>query len=92
MCWGSNRQSALGRPFDMMTEFVATPVTPTGVASVEQVAVGGRHTCVRLASSIGRWGWNMFGQLGLAPGPDRITAVSVAGLSGTPTDLAMNFM
>lgn len=67
-CWGSNEYGQLG--VGTQVPFLMTAVTPVDLGlsfgTVEEVAVGGWHTCAR--NSMGQvkcWGQNEYGQLGL---------------------------
>lgn len=87
-CWGWNGYGQLGRAYSDTSDLSATPVMPMGLAGVQQVSAGGRHTCVRTPTSVACWGWNMFGQLGNGSGPDSYTPVIVGGLGESSADLA----
>ncbi len=56
---------------------------------VVQVAVGLNHSCALKSDySVSCWGRNFTGQLGDGTQTDRLTAVTVTGLSGTATQIA----
>ena len=88
-CWGWSRYEQLGVVYDGTAELIPTAVSPLGLSGVVQASAGGRHTCIRNATSIACWGWNMFGQLGNGgSGPDTHTPVVVGGLPDPPSDIS----
>lgn len=87
-CWGHDYQGALGAD-------VQGDAPPTRIAfsqPVEEIAIGGAHTCVRAkAGGVWCWGWNEYGQLGSAAGGSTWRAQQVAigtttaSVAATPT-------
>lgn len=74
-CWGANNASQCGIPSGTSTDIVtATQVTTdgtTGVADVEEVALGSAHTCFRKGDkSVWCLGMNHRGQLGIGTQTD----------------------
>lgn len=51
-------------------------------ASIQNIAVGGRHSCVQISGTVKCWGWNNSGQLGDGTSTDSLAPVAVAGLAG----------
>jgi alpha-tubulin suppressor-like RCC1 family protein len=78
-CWGGNSEGELG---DGTKKDRPTPVSVRGLsAGVEQLVVGGLHSCALLDSGgVKCWGYNSFGQLGDGTRADRLTPVAVRGL------------
>jgi alpha-tubulin suppressor-like RCC1 family protein len=84
-CWGSNANGQLG---DGTT--TSNPTAVTAVASgATAVSVGYSHTCAIVGSGVQCWGSNNLGQLGDTTAIERHSPVSVQGLGGTPTALAL---
>ena len=80
VCWGQNNNGRLG---DGTTTRRLTPVTVSGLSSgVASVAAGYWHTCAVLTSTAAVcWGYNNNGQLGDGTTSQRLTPVTVSGLS-----------
>lgn len=76
-CWGSNDSGALGDG-SRGVALQPVPVPATG-PSIQEVAPGGAHTCVRPAEgSVRCWGGNNRGQLGDGTVLQRLQPVAVA--------------
>lgn len=88
-CWGGNAFAQLG-PGAQGASKRDTPVAVPGLSQIAEIAGGGRHTCVRLAS--GRavcWGANDHGQLGhQSAATRRAQPTPVRGIADA-TDLAL---
>lgn len=80
-CWGRNGSGAVGD--DRIDRSFARPVEVLGLRDVEEVSVGGAHTCARLLSgSVVCWGSNGRKQLGTSELiPQSSTPRSVDGLT-----------
>jgi alpha-tubulin suppressor-like RCC1 family protein len=85
-CAGSNASMQLGQG---VAQFSASPVT--AVTGASKVVVGGYHACALFgpsgAASIQCWGGNRYGQLGDGTTIDRVSPVTVSGIT-TATDVA----
>jgi alpha-tubulin suppressor-like RCC1 family protein len=79
-CWGLNDTGALG---DGTTTDRSTPVNVSGLSSgVAQISSGFGHTCALTTSGRAEcWGSNGSGTLGDGTRTDRLTPVTVTGLS-----------
>jgi alpha-tubulin suppressor-like RCC1 family protein len=78
-CWGWNSVGELGDG-TLTDRHVPTIITALG-SSVQQIAVGGDHTCALMVDgSVRCWGSNANGQLGDGGTIDQSSPVSVAGL------------
>jgi alpha-tubulin suppressor-like RCC1 family protein len=60
-CWGGNEYGQLG---DGTATTALRPIAVTSVGTVDQVAVGGYHTCARKGDQVQCWGRGDSGQLG----------------------------
>lgn len=87
-CWGGDYFGQLG---DGSTLSSLTPVDVNGLETgVKAIDSSKAHTCALLNDNrVKCWGWNIDGQLGDGSLDQRNTPVSVAGLSGTITQLAV---
>ncbi len=64
-CWGSNVDGRLGNGEIRVAEPETAPVEVVNAPSgVEQLALGGSHSCARTADAVYCWGSNADGQLG----------------------------
>ena len=61
-CWGSNDSHQLGDPTTPMGLFARGTIE--GVEADDEVALGLRHGCARIGTTVGCWGRNTLGQLG----------------------------
>jgi alpha-tubulin suppressor-like RCC1 family protein len=79
-CWGSNGSGQLG---DGTTTTRLSPVAVLGLTDpVVAIAAGEAHTCALVASGTVRcWGDNSVGQLGDGTTTNRLTPVTVSGLT-----------
>jgi len=78
-CWGYNGSGQVGRPADVSTVTVATPVA--GVAGATAVGAGRFHSCAIVAGGTVRcWGYNDFGQLGDGTTDPAFSPVDVVGV------------
>jgi len=86
-CWGSNGDGQLG---DGSRTGSYAPVSVVGLSGgVSRVTAGGNHTCALTSSEIVLcWGNNWAGQIGDGTTLDRLTPVTVSGLSGGTRDVA----
>ncbi len=65
MCWGENMAGQVGVKVSLKTLTVPTPVTVKAAAGAAQLALGGRHSCIRKANgSVWCWGAANQRQLG----------------------------
>ncbi len=80
LCWGSNFAGQLG---DGTTIDRTEPVAVIGLGNdTSAIAAGGGHTCVRTAGGQALcWGYNGSGQLGDGTTINRLSPVSVSGLT-----------
>ena len=87
MCWGDNSSGQLG---DGTSNDTSNPVQVVGLTGgVASVAVGAYHSCaVTTAGAALCWGWNGEGELGDGTTTQRLTPVSVSGLSSGVTALS----
>jgi alpha-tubulin suppressor-like RCC1 family protein len=81
-CWGENYKAQSGK--SPIQSAILTPTPVDGLASVQQISLGGSHSCALLAdSSVRCWGDHGFGQLGSTiggPFTERPVAVIADGL------------
>lgn len=76
-CWGDNRYGQLGTG-DKIDRATPTTIHTVG-GKVQQIALGGYHSCVVLVDGILRcWGHNNFGQLGTGDTLNRSTPTTIA--------------
>jgi alpha-tubulin suppressor-like RCC1 family protein len=87
-CWGKNNDGQLG---DGTADNSPVPVSVTGLAGpATAVAASDLHTCALIqGGSIQCWGDNTFGKLGDGSTDDSLTPVSVVGLAGAATAIAV---
>ncbi len=79
-CWGFNTYGAVGDGTTMQ-RLLPTPVLAIGTNAVA-IKAGGVHTCALLqGGSLQCWGRNNYGGIGDGSNTDRLSPVSVAGLS-----------
>lgn len=85
-CWGANGNGQLG--IGTTTDSV-TPVQVTALGNtVATVAVGTYHTCaVKTDGTVWCWGANWYGEIGDGSTTQRLTPVTVPGMSTTGTDV-----
>lgn len=88
LCWGNNFLGQLG---DGTSSNRSTPVGVSGLGSgVQGIAAGSAHSCaVTTAGAAFCWGGNFSNQLGDGTSTNRITPVSVSGLSSGVQSLAV---
>ncbi|MEM9195002.1 MAG: hypothetical protein AAGF12_37865, partial [Myxococcota bacterium] len=87
-CWGVNQEGQLG---DGQNGQENAPVALSGgLPPVDQLAVGGRHSCALVAGSVYCWGENDHGQLGDGTGMfvNSNIPVPVPGIEGASVLLA----
>ena len=86
-CWGDNSYGQLGNGGGGPS---STPVHVQGLHSLRNLAVGGEHACVVLASAggVACWGKNGSGELGNDDTHDSPTPVNVSTIGGAPVSLA----
>ena len=81
-CWGVNTFGQLGDGSRNQRTSPTLVALPTGVAAT-QVALGGAHTCARVATGAAYcWGLNEQGQLGDGTTLQRLSPVTVAAPAG----------
>ena len=87
LCWGNNADSELG---DGTTTDRLTPTPVSGLSSgVVAISAGTYHTCALTSSGGVRcWGFNGYGELGDGTNVERLTPVSVSGLSSGVANVA----
>jgi alpha-tubulin suppressor-like RCC1 family protein len=84
-CWGQNSSGEVGT--GMKTPVENIPIQVAGLPTVDQVAVGGFHTCARTrAGEVWCWGDNATGELGDTTFTDRPSPVR-SSFVGTPVDI-----
>lgn len=104
MCWGSNGYGRLGVGDESPRSFPTPLMDPSGqgIFVGQDLALGDSHSCARSASgdAVWCWGWNWYGQLGVATSPDggtvpagsrpsnQLVPARVTGLNGTVRQLA----
>jgi alpha-tubulin suppressor-like RCC1 family protein len=81
-CWGQNFNGQLGQgEVGYQTTFSVVPVAVKGLEDeVQQLVVGGNHSCVLHSGSVSCWGDNRHGQLGDGSDVERGTPNQVTGL------------
>jgi alpha-tubulin suppressor-like RCC1 family protein len=81
-CWGQNYNGQLGQgAVGYQTTFSVVPVAVKGLeGEVQQLAVGGNHSCVLQGGEVSCWGDNRHGQLGDGSDIERSTPTPVKGL------------
>ncbi len=78
-CWGDDTFGQLGIGASRMS--VPLPSTVPGLANVDEIALGGFHSCARLRNgTVQCWGHNNAGQLGDGTTVDQWLPVEVSGL------------
>jgi alpha-tubulin suppressor-like RCC1 family protein len=79
-CWGENANGELGDGTRLQRN---RPVPVAGLAEVEEIALGGRFGCARVAGGRVRcWGENGFGQLGDGTEKGSAVPTEVLGVTG----------
>jgi alpha-tubulin suppressor-like RCC1 family protein len=89
-CWGDNNHGQLG---DSTGTAHVTPFTVSGLSSgVTAIAAGYSYTCaITTGGAVECWGDNSGGQLGDGTKTDRLTPVTVSGLSSGVTAIDASF-
>jgi len=80
-CWGQELYGSLGDGGDG-TDRRTEPTVVPGVGAAVRVEALWQHTCAANGSGVSCWGWNQYGELGIAASPDICTA------PGLPRDCA----
>jgi len=80
-CWGRNDHGQIGDGTSGADKL--SPSSVLGLTGVGSISMGASHSCAVLTSgSVKCWGYNWYGQVGDGTsGTDRLTPVSVTGLS-----------
>ena len=79
VCWGVNLDQQVGN--QSSADDIASPVTVTGLTSVEMISASTLNTCALLQSGeVKCWGANRYGQLGDGTTTDSATPVNVLNL------------
>jgi alpha-tubulin suppressor-like RCC1 family protein len=79
-CWGINTEGQLGIGSTFPSSHTYYSPVP-GLTGASQLAVGNRHACALIGSTVQCWGFNSDGQLGDGSQTLRTSPVPVAGLS-----------
>ncbi len=73
VCWGNNNAGQLGYDGAMQASLPSVE----GLSGVNQLALGGSHTCALVSGNVMCWGLNYFGQLGDGTQISRATPKSI---------------